>query len=140
MSSAPLREILVWAGENFGKRVDGGWILMLGAFEYSALEQKLVRLALDCAASEGEIQNSAVALIRSLRARGISPDALMTGSELAERRDGRSFGPGDMLMTFGKHRGRPLKRIPTKYLRWALRECDNLQPELRAAIRAVLAA
>jgi len=68
MSAAALRELLLWAAECFGKRTSNGWILSLGCFEYSALEQKLVRLALDCAASEGEIQNSAVALIRSLQA------------------------------------------------------------------------
>jgi hypothetical protein len=138
MDPATLREILFWAAEHFGKRAGaGGWILPLGCFEYSALEQKLVRLALDCAASEGEIHNSALALIRSLRARGVRPEAIITGAELEERQ-APSLRPGDMLMPFGKHRGRPLRSIPEPYLLWCLRACDNLQPELKSAIKTVL--
>ncbi len=39
-------------------------------------EQKLLRLALNDAAAEGEITNAAVMFIKSLRARGVKADAV----------------------------------------------------------------
>jgi hypothetical protein len=39
-----------------------------------------------------------------------------------------------MRMTFGKHNGRLLTDVPTGYLRWLLRECDNLEPRLREGV------
>lgn len=114
-----------------------GLILGPFCFEFHALEEKLLRLALDGAASEGEIQNSAVALIRALRARGVRPEALMRGSELPDR-PRQNFEAGNMLMPFGRYRGRPLRSVPTAYLHWCLRTCQKLQPELRAAIHLVV--
>lgn len=40
-------------------------------------------------------------------------------------------------MPFGKHRGKPLARIPKGYLKWASETCD-LRPHLRAQVEAVL--
>jgi hypothetical protein len=37
-------------------------------------------------------------------------------------------------MTFGKHEGEQVSDVPTSYLRWCLRICDNLEPWLRSAI------
>jgi hypothetical protein len=39
-------------------------------------------------------------------------------------------------MPFGKHKGRPLTEIPAAYLRWVLRNCWNLDLDLRVAIEA----
>jgi exodeoxyribonuclease X len=36
-------------------------------------------------------------------------------------------------MTFGKHKGTPLKDLPTSYVTWLLK-LDNLDPDLRASL------
>jgi hypothetical protein len=41
-------------------------------------------------------------------------------------------------MTFGKYSGKRLDEIPIGYLRWLLRECDNLEVWLRLAVEAEL--
>jgi uncharacterized protein (DUF3820 family) len=41
-------------------------------------------------------------------------------------------------MPFGKYRGLPLRKLKASYLGWVLENCDDLQPELERAIRAVL--
>jgi hypothetical protein len=38
-------------------------------------------------------------------------------------------------MPFGKHKGCPLTEIPAAYLRWVLRNCTNLEPGLKHAIK-----
>ncbi len=43
-----------------------------------------------------------------------------------------------MQITFGKHCGSHVAYVPTQYLAWVLRECDNIDPALRAAIAAEL--
>lgn len=39
-------------------------------------------------------------------------------------------------MTFGKHKGTPLKELPTSYVSWLLK-LDNLDPDLRASLLAL---
>jgi Putative quorum-sensing-regulated virulence factor len=41
-------------------------------------------------------------------------------------------------MTFGKHRGEPVEDVPTNYLEWAIRTCNNLDFHLRDAIQREL--
>lgn len=41
-------------------------------------------------------------------------------------------------MTFGRHKGVPLDRIPLSYLRWVLANCHNVSRELRRQIADVL--
>lgn len=41
-------------------------------------------------------------------------------------------------MNFGKHDGKRVSDVPDGYLRWCLRECENLEPWLRGAIEAEL--
>lgn len=103
-------------------------------------EQKLLRLALDAAAQPGEADNAAVALIRSMRARG------------ADAYDRREFKissppkadlkpadwPGCILMPFGKHAGQPLAQLPPDYLRWCLSTFDDNRAELKKAMRLLL--
>ena len=43
---------------------------------YNEREQKLIRLALDPGAAHGELQNAAMMVFKSLKARGIMADAL----------------------------------------------------------------
>lgn len=38
-------------------------------------------------------------------------------------------------MPFGKWKGHPLPEVPLSYLKWLLRECDNLDPYLRSEVR-----
>jgi hypothetical protein len=108
------------------------------AFDYSELEKKLLTLGLNHAASEGEIQNSAVALIRALRSRGIGPEEICRGSELPAPPKRPAFDPGAVRMPWGKHQGKRLREIPPKYLRFVLWKCVNADPDLLDAIRAYL--
>jgi hypothetical protein len=39
---------------------------------------------------------------------------------------------------FGKHRGLLVEEVPTGYLRWCVRECENIKPWLRQAVQAEL--
>lgn len=39
-----------------------------------------------------------------------------------------------MIMTFGKHRGKRIDRIPADYLLWVLGNCSNLPYRLRIEI------
>ena len=114
---------------------------------YSELEEKLLRLALDAAAQPGEQHNAAVALVQSLRKRGVRPEYLILGSELAanKRRSPREAptgseieNPGAILMPWGKYEGIPIRLISPKYLRFCLWKCGNADPGLLAAIRAYL--
>jgi hypothetical protein len=102
-------------------------------------EQKLFRLALDPSASAGEIQNAAIALIMSLRARGASA---------YDKREANAFGfgpspppppppsrnpfrsrpedwPGWIEMPFGKYSGKRLSEIDPGYLRWCTEHLDG---------------
>jgi exodeoxyribonuclease X len=40
-------------------------------------------------------------------------------------------------MTFGKHKGTPLKDLPASYASWLLNKTDNLDPDLRASLTAL---
>jgi hypothetical protein len=108
----------------------------------TALEEKLLRLALCPGVQPGEIETASQALIESWRRRKLPAKAL-----LAQGADQRpavqpprqpAFSPGDVLMPFGKCRGLPLRRIRRSYLCWILETCADIQPELKRAIRAVL--
>jgi hypothetical protein len=102
------------------------------------VEAKLLRLALDRAARGGEIETSAIKLIESWRRRGLLAETLLAPSAAQHPPSRSAFSPGDVLMPFGKCRGLPLRRVKTHYLRWVLENCEDLQPELERAIRAVL--
>ena len=107
---------------------------------FTDTEAKLLRLALNEGAQVGEIQNSAVMLIQSLRRRGMRPEALIVRSQLqAPLRPETALGLARRrVMPFGKHRGRRLDAIEPSYLRWALRDCSCPSLGLREAIKLVL--
>jgi uncharacterized protein (DUF3820 family) len=107
---------------------------------FTELEEKLIWLGLDKSAEPGEVRNSAVKLLESLRRRGMRPEALILGSQLQPplRSDTTLAMARRRVMPFGKHRGRRLDAIEPSYLRWALRECSNLSLGLREAILIVL--
>jgi hypothetical protein len=109
---------------------------------FNSREQKLIALALDEAAAVGEVQNSAIMLIQSLRKRGMRPEALILGSELRapSRLDTPLERARRRTMPFGRNRGRRLDCIEPSYLQWVLDEADYASLELKEAIRLVLAA
>lgn len=43
----------------------------------------------------------------------------------------------DAPMPFGKHKGRPIKKVPRGYAKWCLRELD-LSPMLRSQLDALV--
>jgi hypothetical protein len=108
------------------------------SFSFSPTEQKLLRLALDPAARGGEITSAAAKLIASLRRRGVPPEQIIRGSELAEKTALETAAA--VRLTFGKHKGKPIADVPRDYLQWALENVASLSLEQQNAIRLVLAA
>jgi hypothetical protein len=103
---------------------------------FTEVEAKLLRLTLCPSAHAGEVASAGRALIASWRKRGLMAETLLVPHSVLKRPPQPSFG--DFIMPFGKCRGWPLRKIKPRYLRWILENCDNLQPELERAIRAVL--
>jgi hypothetical protein len=101
---------------------------------FDAREEAPVRLALDNAASIGEQDNAARALIQSLRRRGVSHESVIIGQEL-EAKQTALADPGAVLMPWDKFRGLPLRDIDLKYLRWVLWKCPKAK--ICSVIRAV---
>lgn len=99
----------------------------------TSVEMKLLRLALDKGAYDGEAENAAVMLIRKLRSRNAAADDLF--SESGERPLTKY---GDTVMTFGKYRDRKIKDIPTHYLIWVVNNLNNIDSRLRHAINQFL--
>jgi hypothetical protein len=110
---------------------------MAGVFE--SKEEKLLRLALDDAAAPGEIENAGRALIASLRARGVRPEQLTTGDQLATKtaQPQTVSNPGAVRMPWGKYEGLRLDQIDVKYLRWCLWKCAKAEivPVIRAYLK-----
>jgi hypothetical protein len=44
----------------------------------------------------------------------------------------------DMILTFGKFKGKRLDQVPTDYLRWMLQNCGNISPAMRDEIKFLL--
>jgi hypothetical protein len=89
-------------------------------------EEKLLRLALDTAAADGEWRNCAHKLLRSWRERRVlAEDVVAVPSQTPPPPPPppRSSGPdyGLCTMPWGKHKGKSFRQIPPDYLAWALR-------------------
>jgi len=95
-------------------------------------ETKLLRLALDGAATDAEASTAAGLLIHILRRRNVRAEEF-TAVATAPRRTVSI----ETIMPFGKHKGRALSDIPEDYLVWVLDNC-NLTPRLRTAILVTL--
>jgi hypothetical protein len=111
---------------------------------FTEFEKKLVRLALNPAARGNEVETSAIKLVRSLRARGVRPEAIMRGSELpaptVRRRNPELERAAQVRFSnFGRHANQPLGQIDRNYLRWALRTVESLSHEQREAIKLLIA-
>jgi Putative quorum-sensing-regulated virulence factor len=121
-------------------RVGSPLALCQRSLELSPLESNLIRLAFDSAASEGEIRNCSVALVRSLRKRYRSGHALLQDIETPPQPavPAPENIYGRTILTFGKYRGKRLRDVPPEYLLWVLANCHRISPHLRAAIRTYL--
>jgi hypothetical protein len=96
---------------------------------------KILRLALDPAAADGEWRNAAVMFVGILRQNGIAVDSFTDEPRHHRPPDPpwRSSGYA-VRMPFGKHKGEPLDDIATDYLQWLINTATNLRPPLRRAI------
>jgi hypothetical protein len=119
--------------------------------ELTATEKKILLLAMDRSAPDGEATAAAGRLIRLFRKRYEDGYELASDLEsLPERkpvtdaqvrhaawlRHRASYG--NVTLRFGKHRGKPLSQIPADYLIWILRNCPRLNPYTREAIEGFL--
>jgi len=107
----------------------------------NSIEQKLLALALDKGAFEGEADAAAVMLVRKLRGRGATADGLFATPHIEpypEKASGQMTPWHYYRMTFGKHEGEMLMDVPISYLRWVLNNCTRIQPKLRNAIYNVV--
>jgi hypothetical protein len=103
----------------------------------TAKEQKLLLLAMDAAAAQGEIENAAVLLLKMLRERYGDGHKLVKDLETqASTNENRwspprpraynpaakpnSYRASVFRMPFGKHRGKLLSQVPLDYLEWLL--------------------
>jgi len=99
----------------------------------SDVEMKLLRLALDKGAYEGEAETAAVMFVRKLRERGVRADELFGDASSTAVTE-----YGNVKMTFGKYKNEMLKDIPISYLVWAFNNCVNMNAALRTAISKFL--
>jgi hypothetical protein len=103
-------------------------------------EIKLLRLGLDKAASPAERANAATKLVTSLVSRGVDGYAIesaLASTKVVEVPLYNKHSPevilGEMLVDFGKHKGKKLKNVPHSYLQWCLSDCGNLSRPMRRA-------
>lgn len=100
-------------------------------------ERKLLALALGEGAFPGEIDNSAVMLLRSWRARGVTPSAISegNGAALAAPSEPAIYCRPDFglcAMPWGKHKGELFKDISPGYLQWAF---DWINSDMERSIK-----
>jgi hypothetical protein len=86
-------------------------------------QRKLIMLALDPGASAGEVDNAARAFIKGLRKEYRDGHEFMAalgngGPAVPKPREGTNYG--DVMLTFGKHRGKLIKEVDPGYLMMAL--------------------
>ena len=105
---------------------------------FTPVEQKLIRLGLDPAGHQGEIDVCASKLFGSLRRRGVNAERIIAAHAQALWAARELSAARGRVMTFGKYRGKTVGELPLDYIRWALRKCDNLPYNVRRAMRIVL--
>ena len=107
----------------------------------SPMEMKLLRLALDKGAYEGESDTAAIMFIRKLRERNVTADELFGNAQRDNQQTWvtKHNNGGNKKMTFGKYRNETIKNVPTDYLIWVLYNCANIDAELKLAIHQFLA-
>ena len=96
--------------------------------------ETLLRLALDPAAHDSQINSAAIAFIRTAREHGETVETLCAGQP-AKQPLTPSSGP---VFPFGKFKGVPLKDVDTGYIEWALGNMTKLSPGFRRALEEEL--
>ena len=99
--------------------------------------EKLLRLALDSGAMEGEWKNAAVMFVANLRRAGTTPESITAPPPGNRRPEPSPWTPPATTMPFGKYKARGLDAIPADYLEWLLGNCD-LRPALKRSVEAEL--
>jgi hypothetical protein len=99
--------------------------------------QKLLRLALDAGAMDGEWRNAAVMFVASLRKAGTTAESFTARTPENRRPEPTPWTPPAATMPFGKYKARGLDTIPADYLEWLLENCE-LRPALKRAVEAEL--
>ena len=85
-------------------------------FAFTEREVKLLRLFLDPVASFGEVQNGAVKLAESLRARSIEAEALQVELAMAPAAKYAAPDYGKRKMPFGQFKGQSFTQVSRDYL------------------------
>ena len=103
-------------------------------------QRKLLILAFDPAATAGEAVNALRVIFRDWI------NTYRDGHELVKDletetivRQKKENPYGDFVLSFGRHKGKPLKEIPVSYLLWTLDNFEDLWPQTRRAIERYLA-
>ena len=107
-------------------------------------QRNLLILAFDPAATAGEAANALRVLFRDWIAK--YPDGyefvrdLESGrARVKEKIIYRDRNPyGDVVLGFGKYKGKALRDVPATYLLWVLNNFDGLWPETRTVIERYL--
>jgi uncharacterized protein (DUF3820 family) len=100
-------------------------------------------MALHPETPDGEIQNAAVLLIKILRKRNFSPEMLLGTTAKPQYKPEPPPKPkpkpkpkykedaGDVVFSFGKHKGKKISEVPSDYLQWIHNWISNGEPELQ---------
>jgi len=102
--------------------------------------EKFLRLALDRSAFENEGDIAAVQLVRNLRRRQISAEAILKAFVQSTWAARDLMSARGRVLSFGKFRGRTLGEVPRHYLEWLVTGCTNCPFNLRRAAKILLAA
>jgi uncharacterized protein (DUF3820 family) len=86
----------------------------------------------------GEADTCGIQLIRSLRKRGVDAEQILKNHIKAVWAARDLMAARGYILPFGQYRGKCVGEAPSDYLRWVLRKCDNISPNLRRAIKLVL--
>lgn len=94
-------------------------------------ESKLLALALDAGAFEGEWASAGLKFLQSLRDRKVNGFDVFNAKNTKPPEPEPFFSrdhlawPGSIIMTFGKYKGQPLSKIEPGYFVWCLDNLDD---------------
>lgn len=97
---------------------------------------KLLRLALDGAAHQGEWESAARMFVALLRKSGCTAETLTANPTKNRPPQPPPWSSSVMQMPFGKYKGALISEVPEDYLRWLV-TCD-LKPLLKSAVEKEL--
>jgi hypothetical protein len=103
-------------------------------------EKKLLILAFDPGATAGEAMNALRVVFRDWinkypDGHALTRDLESGGSVIQEQ---RASPHGNVILGFGRYRGKCLRDVPADYLLWVLSNFSGLWPETRTAIERYL--